>query len=212
MKIQVGEIYMDKVTNEVSCYFNKTRKYLLPCLKEYGPGFMARFESVFKVAVGIGDIVISNRGLKHEKHVFVLLDSMLPKTGKKNDKVSPHFLDFMEYIRKEPMYEDDYVFDNIQKSTSHMVILKLPEKYYDTFESFKLSQYSKMYDKGDITRLFSTQPSLRKVLVKDHNYRIIFVGKLNREWGTSINPKDWEGELAHKIDENEVFNHHIPKK
>ena len=202
MKIQVGEIYMSEVTQQ-KIYTNRTRKYLLPCLREYGANFMVRLDNVFKIAVGIGDIVISNRGIKHEKHIFILLESTIAPN---------HFIEFIEWIRQQSMYENDYVFDNIQKSTSHMVILKIPEKYYETFETFKLGDYSKMYTKAEITAFFKSKPEIKQVLIKDHNYRIRFVGKLNKIWGTSLDPNEWEGELDTKVDENEIFNHHLKKK
>lgn len=204
MKIQIGEIYMDKVTNEKSTYFNKTRKYILPCLNEYGANFMVKFNNVFKIAVGIGDIVLSNRKVKHEKHVFALLDSTIAPF---------HFIEFLDWIKLQPMYQDDYVFDNIQKTTSHMIILRLPEKYYDTFETFKLGEYSKMYKKEDVDRFFSKTPELKRILVKDHNYKLTFVGKLNSKWGTNIKPEEYEGEYAFKPEpEQEIFNYHLKKK
>lgn len=203
MKIQIGEIYLDKVTNQHTLYTNKTRKYLLPCLNEYGANFVVNFDNVFKIAIGIGDIVISNRGVKHEKHLFVLLDSV---------KCANFFIEFLDWIRSQSMYEDDYVFDNIQKTTSHMVILKLPENHYKTLEIFKLGEYSKMYNKGEIEKFFGKKPEIKRVLIKDHNYRLTFVGKLNRKWGTSLKSSDWEGELDFPPDDKEIFNHHLAKK
>lgn len=212
MKIQIGEIYMDKVTNSPTLYTNKTRKYLLPCLKAYGAHFMTRLDNVFKIAVGIGDIVISNRGFKHEKHLFILLESVLPITGGKRRLISDHFIEFLDWIKTQPMYEDDYVFDNIQKTTSHMVILKLPLEFYDTFETFKLGEYSKMYSKVYVDKFFKARPEIKRVLVKDHNYKLEFVGKINRRWGSSIKASEWEGELDDKPDNKEIFNHHLIKK
>lgn len=200
MKIQVGEIYMSEVTQQKTIYTNKTRKYLLPCLKEYGANFIVKLENVFKIAVGIGDIVVSNRGIKHEKHIFILLESTIAPN---------HFIEFLEWIKQEPMYEDDYVFNNIQKSTSHMIVLKIPEKFYDSFETFKLGDYSKMYTRSDIDLFFKSKPEIKQVLIKDHNYKIKFIGKLNKVWGTTIKPSEWEGELDTKIDHEEIFNHHL---
>lgn len=202
MKIQIGEIYISKVTNQKTVYTNKTRKYLLPCLMEYGANFTVKLENVFKIAVGIGDIIISNRGIKHEKHLFILLESNIAPS---------FFIEFLDWIKKQSMYEDDYVFDNIQKSTAHMVILKLPEKYYSSFETFKLGEYSKMYSKEDINKFFKSN-DIKQVLIKDHNYRIRFVGIINRRFKSSIQVSDWEGELDFKPDNKEIFNHHLKKK
>lgn len=203
MKIQIGEVYMDKVTKVKTLYPNATRKYLAPCLEEYGKGFMAKLDNTFKVAMGVGDIVVGNRGLKHEKHIFILLDS----------KVAPsYFQEFLHWIRDQSMYADDYVYDNIQKSYFHMVILKLPEKYYDTFETFKIGEYSKMYNRKDIDVFFRNHQEAKQVLIKDHNYKITFVGKMNKKFGTTVNPKEWDGELDYPPDpDRDIFNHHLKK-
>ena len=203
MKIQVGEILMNRVIQQKAVYTNKTRKYLLPCLNAYGATFMVKLNNVFKIAVGIGDIVISNRGIRHERHIFILLESTI---------ASNFFIDFLEWIKKQDMYEDDYVFDNIQKSTSHMIVLKIPEKFRDIFEKFKLGEFSKMYKKEDIETFFKEKPEIKQVLIKDHNYKIRFVGKLNKTWGTDIKPSEYEGELDTKPDHEEIFNHYLKRK
>lgn len=213
MEIQVGEVKMEKVgepsviiqskeTKEKQILKpNKTRKYLIPCLKEYGATFTAMLESVYKVAVGIGDAILINRDIKHEKHIFILLDSKI---------VSQHFISFLNWIREQDIFVDDYVYGDIQKSTFHMVIIKFPEKYYHSFETFKIGDYSKMYELGDIEKFFKNHQNTKAVLVKDHNYRVIFTKKLNKEWGTTLKPDDIKGELDEKpTDISEIFNHHL---
>lgn len=202
MKTQIGEIVMDKIGKR-PILANKTRKYLLPCLKDYGKDFTSRLESVYKVAVGIGDIIISNRGIRHEKHIFILADSSIAKE---------FFIDFLDWIKYQPMYEDDYVFGNIQTSTLHMIIVKLPEKYYDSFETFKLGSYSQMYTRIDIDRLFANKPQFRKVVIRDHNYVVRFVQILNEEFGSSITAKEYDGELDFPPDKEEIFNNHIKRR
>ncbi len=94
-----------------------------------------------------------------------------------------------------------------------MVIIKFPEKYYKAFQTFKTGEYSKMYDKETIDKFFEVHPKVKKVLVKDHNYRIIFVGKLNRMFGATVHPGEFDGELDFKpTPESEIFNHHLKKK
>lgn len=203
MKVQIGEVYMDKVTNQKTIYPNKTRKYLLPCLREYGDTFIQKLNNVFKVAVGIGDMIVDNCGLKHEKHIFILLDSSI---------ASKFFIEFLDWIREQPMYEDDYVHDNIQKSTYHMVILKFPEKFYDSFETFKVGEYSKMFTKETIDTFFQKYPDVQKVLIKDNNYKIIFTKKVNKIFGTTVQPDEWNGELDFPpTNKTEKFNHHLIK-
>lgn len=203
MKVQIGEVYMDSVTKQKTIYPNKTRKYLLPCLKEYGKDFMLKLNNVFKVAVGIGDVITDNCGLRHEKHIFILLDSTI---------ASKYFKNFLEWIREEPMYEDDYVFDNIQKSNYHMVILKFPEKFYSSFETFRIGKYSEMFTKETIDAYFEKYPDVQKVFIKDHEYRITFTAKVNKMFGTTVTPEEWHGELDFPpTEKTEKFNHHLKK-
>lgn len=204
MKIQIGEVYMDKVTSQKIIYPNKTKKYLLPCLKEYGEEFEKKIKSVFKVAVGLGDMVISNRGMLHERHIFILIDSTI---------AVKFFIDFIDWIKDQTMYEDDYVFGDIQKSCFHMVVLKFPEKFWGLFLPFKRGEYSTMFSSETITQLFSNHPNVLKVLIRDHNYRIVFTKKLNKIYGLSLSPYEYEGELdMPPKDEEEIFNHHLKKK
>lgn len=204
MKVQIGEVCMDAVTEQKITYPNKTRKYLLPCLKEYGESFTNKINNVFKVAVGIGDIITDNCGFTHEKHLFILLDS----------NISPGFFnDFIDWIRDEPMYEDDYVYGNIQKSSYHMVVLRIPEKYYESMDKFKEGKYSEMYDQDTIQAFFDKYPEVQKVFIRDHNYRIEFTKKLNRRFNTTIKPEEWEGELdLPPTDKTEKFNHYLKKQ
>lgn len=210
MKIQIGSIRMEEVqlseTGKKSVYpfSNKTKKYLSPCLKEYGEEFISKFNSVFKVAMGIGDIVVGNRGFKHEKHLFILL----------NTKVATKFFtDFLKWIRDQSMYEGDYVFGDIRKSTHHMIIIKFPESHWGSFDTFKIGKYSEMFTKDVIDRFFEKHTQVKKVLIKDHDYKFYFVPKLNKKFGSSISPEEYEGELDHPPTEaGEVFNHHLKKK
>jgi len=202
MTIQVGTIEMIKLdSGEDTIHNNKSRKYLLPCVKEYGKGFSDRLSNVFKVAIGIGDIVVRNRGLRHEKHLFILVDSTI---------APDHFEEFHQYIKYHKAYQDDYVFGDIRTSPLHMFIIKFPEKYYDAFETFKIGDYSKMYSKEDIDKFFNNQPQYRRVLIRDRKYKIKFIEEVNREFGTQLKPEDDVKEYDFPpTRESEVFNTHI---
>lgn len=206
MKIQIGQIPMDKVTSQRITYKNKSNKYLTPCLKAYGDEFTNKISNVFKVAVGVGDIVVKNAGkpYAYQKNLFILLDSQIAR---------PRFLMFMDWIREQEMYVDDYVFDNITKSTFHMIVIKFPEQYYEALDMFKKGEYSKMYSRADIEKFFSNKPHLQKILVKDHEYRIEFTKKLNRLFDSTLTPDDIDGELdLPPREDGEVFNTHLKKK
>lgn len=200
-KILLGNVIMNKVSSQEGIFPNKTREYLLPCIKEYGPAFIRKFNDIFKVAIGIGDIVVINRGLSYEKHLFILLDTTIANT---------HFIRFLEWIRSEYMYQDDYVFGDIQKSKHHMIVIKFPEKFHEVISKFYKGKYSEMFKQGDIETYFSKLPDTQKILIKDHNYKIIFVKKLNSEFGTQITPDEYDGELDFPPrPDQEVFNNHL---
>ena len=208
MKIQIGEVYMDATTKELAIHPNKTRRYLLPCIREYGEVFTRKINDVFKVAVGTGDLIVDNAGLKHEKHLFILLDSKY---------ANKFFLEFMSWIKDQPMYEDDYVYGNIQKSTFHMVVLRFPEKYFQSLESFKDGKYSQMFDKETISSFFKNHPGVQQILIKDHNYRVTFTQEVN-DWLNNyeerhmIKPEEWTGELDFPpTEETEKFNTNFKK-
>jgi len=205
MNIKVGEIYLDKVSSQKDFYPNKTRKYLLPCFNEYGELFMNKLNNVFKVAVGIGDVVLDNTGISHSKHLFILLDSSIAKK---------FFIEFLDWIREQPMYQDDYVFHNIQRSTFHMIVLTVPVKFQESFEHFKVGRYSKMYPIDIVNLYFSKQgrPGVLKVLTGDKTYKVVFARKVNALYGTTISPEDIEGELDFPpTPEGDIFNHHLKK-
>jgi hypothetical protein len=175
VKFQLGSVAMEVSKNQI--FQNKTRKYLLPILKEYGDIFTGKFNSIFKVACGIGDIVIENSGINYERHLFILVDTVV---------AHKFFNKFLDWVKTQPYYEDDYVYGNIQKSRLHMIVLKIPEKFYESLETFKKGKYSKMYNYESIEKYFNNHPDIKRVLIRDHNYKLEFIGKLNKEFGTDI--------------------------
>lgn len=189
MKIQVGTIEINK---------NKTWKYLLPCLKAYGQDFVDRINTVFKVAVGIGDMLLIKSGVRYEQHIFILVDmEKFPAFSKK----------FINWLRDQPMYEDDYAFDHIHEGKLQMLVIKLPEECYKPAEQFKRSHFSKMYTLSQIEKFFNKKPEIQKILIKDHNYRIEYAQELNQLFDTSIEPEELEGELEFPIRKSaEFFN------
>lgn len=188
MKIQLGE----------SIILNRTHKYLLPCLKAYGDTFKEYFNAVHKVAVGTGDMILVESGIRYEKHLFTLIDTSKNKNLLKR---------FLEWVRDQPMYEDEYAFDSVHTGNLLMVVIKLPESCYKAEEKFKHSQYSKMYGLDDIAKYFSEHPETQRILIQDSNYKIEYASKLSEEWETNVNPEELEGELDLPIrKEEEIFN------
>lgn len=180
MDFHLGKISM---TPRKTMVLNKTRKYLFPILKEYGEDFKNKFNSIFKVACGIGDTTVAQSGVIYEKHLFLLVDSSIKRNV---------FLDFMDWIKNEPYYEDDYVFGNIVKSDLHMFVLKIPDKFLVSLEIFKLGKYSKMYSFSEINLFFNNYPEVQKVLTRDPTYKIEFIALVNKEFQTNIEDFDIE--------------------
>lgn len=188
---------MDRVTSQ-KIHMNRSRRYILPCLKEYGDEFVKRIEAVFKIAVGLGDIIVRK---KYERHIFVLMDTTI---------ATRFFIEFLTWIKHQDMYEDDYVFGDMQKSTLHMVVLQFPEPFSHKLEQFWQGHYSKMFSKGEMRKYFSPGNEVIKVLTRDHDYRIAFTQRLNKIFGTSLSPEEYEGELDFRPEESEeLFNHHL---
>lgn len=206
MIIQVDAVRMDVLldSGEDTIHSNKSRKYLLPCIKEYGGEFTKRVNEVFKVAIGIGDIIVRNRGIRHQKHLFILIDSTIAPN---------HFEDFLQYIKYHKSYQDDYVFGNIVTSPLHMFVIKFPIQYYHAFETFKMGDYSKMYTPEEIDKFFYNQPQYRRVLIRDRKYKLKFIEKVNKEFGTRLTPEDDIQEYDFPPSkESEIFNTHIKEQ
>jgi hypothetical protein len=194
MKIQIGAIQM-----------NKTKRFLYPCLKQYGIEYERKFNSIFKVAIGVGDIVFKEtKNYNYEQHLFVLIDIAVCK---------PAFKEFIEWIREHQSYEEDYAFDDINKGRLHMVVIKLPEQYYKAIHMFRKSQFSKMYNMKQINDFFDNNLDTKKILVKHHSYKIEYTKKLNEKYGTTIQPNEIQGEFEEPINpEEELFNGKNKKK
>jgi hypothetical protein len=189
MKIQLGSITM-----------NRTRKYLMPCLKAYGRNFEEHINAMFKVGVGVGDMMLVKSGIRYEKHIFILVDS---------SKHITHLRRSLEWLRDQPMYEDDYAYDGIHNGHLLMIVVKLPEKCYKAREWFMHSQFSKMYSETDIERYFKENKDVKGVLIRERNYRIRYTKELNKLHGTTLTEQDAseiEGEIDFPIrQEEETF-------
>lgn len=126
---------------------NKTWKYLLPCLKGHGKEFKQKFNKLFKLAAGIGDINLHNEDMLAERAIYVLVDN----------KYQPNYFDnFKDWIKLQDYYVTDYVCGDIRTSRYHMFVLKVPKLYEDSYDEFINSRYSKMYSNEEITILYST--------------------------------------------------------
>jgi hypothetical protein len=189
MVIQVGEIKM-----------NKTIDFLVPILKVYGKEFGDKINLLTKLAIGIGDMLLGKKGIRYEQHLFILVDTK--KTGKK-------FGSFLKWIKVLPMYEDDYAFDSVKDGHMHMIVIKVPEEMYKATENFKHGQFSRMYTPTEVQDLFPEGKVSTKIISKDHNYKVQFVGKLNELFNMTgehaLTPDDYDGELELPINKQDEY-------
>lgn len=193
-KIQVGEILL-----------NKTKKYLSPCLNAFGKDFEIRFDSVWKVAMGIGDILtINSEEAQFDKHIFILIDT------NQNLNTSNNFRDWL--LEQEDIYANDYAFDHIRNGNLHMLVIKIPEQYSEAFNKFKVGEYSKMYTIEEARQLFRNKPSLLKVVIKDHSYKIEFSKQLKELYDVNILPETIDDTFEYDLPPylaEEFFNDHL---
>lgn len=181
---------------------NKTKRFLSPCLKAYGPEFEKQINSVFKVAMGIGDLILIENKVNYEQHIFILIDTK---------QATNHFKTFIEWIRYEDMFEDDYVYDNISNGQYHMVVIKLPEQCYEPLVKFRHSQFSSMFTKDEVYKYFERNQE-KLILIKDNQYKIEYTKQLNKLFGTQVHHNDLQGELEMPIQKDEeIFNNHLKK-
>jgi hypothetical protein len=187
MKIQLGSVYT-----------NKTKQYLLPSLKEYGELFEKKFTSVFKLAIGIGDLCLMDMGITLEHSIFILIDTKFSRK---------QFNDVMSWVRNQEYYHFDYPFDDIHLGHLHMLVIKIPEKFQVTSQEFQKSNYSKMYELKDLEVIFKDRKEQLDVFNKDPEAMLHFIDKINKMFKTNVEYIGWEGEIELPLnDEEEYFN------
>ena len=197
MKIEIGK-----------CYENRTRDYLLPCLKSYGGEFIKRYGTIIKLAIGIHDCLLDGSSKSASKNIYILCDS---KSYSKN------FSDFLVWIRLEPCYVADYAIDAelTINSRKHMIVLLIPSGYHKAYDAFRVGAYSEMYTKEEIDLLFSepSKKTIKLILQKHHSIREVHCNKVNKLYGTDSTPDDFKDcELEFPLlvhPETEIFNYHL---
>lgn len=185
---------MDIVLGQI--YFNKTKTYLTPCMQAYGDEFVNRIESVFKLAIGIGDFIVNDLEIRLRNHIFILVDS---KLSRKN------FIRNLKWFKLQSYYAFDYPFDDIHTGHLHMIVFRVPEDYRDTLMIFKEGIYSKMYVEEDLKKFFNEKGKAFKVMTKDNAQLDSFMSHLNTLYNTGIPNKEWDGELDFPIKEKEEY-------
>ena len=164
-------------------YENRTWKYLYPCLRSYGSTLKGYLNSVFKIAVGIGD---SNVEME-SNCIYILIDTNVHGTGVSIEQYRENISNFLDWIRLQP-------------SEKHMVAIRIPKEFHRTYARFMSGKYSDMYSKDQIEDYFQyisipdkkleaekneVLQVTRAVLKKSKAYLPTFVSKVNADFGTT---------------------------
>lgn len=130
-------------------YINKTWRFLVPSLQGHGTTFVNKFNPLFKLGVGIHDSYLDGAKITEGKNIYVLLDK----------KYRPRdFEKFMEYIRCQKFFKGEYCPDSeILSSRKHVIILEVPEIFYNSYDKFLQGKYSEMYNSEHLNLLFSSK-------------------------------------------------------
>ena len=131
---------------------NKTLRFLIPVLREYGKEFIYYIDKLNRIAFGINDKAV----VYEENTIFILFDTVY------NTKL---FTEFLDWIRDKSFYIDDYIYGDLEYNL-HMVVIKFPDEYVEAYQNFKLGKYSKMYDKNTILKHFKNKDD-KNILFKE---------------------------------------------
>lgn len=163
---------------------NKTYKYLAPSFRVFGDTFVAKFNSVHKLAIGIHDCILDGTEFEGQPLVYVLLDKWYRP---------PIFKDFINWIQYQDYFVHQYAYDDLLTGRRHMVVLRYPQKYEDIYYKFTQGKYSQMYSKQELRRIFEGHPAY-DVLNRSPKARVEFTERLNTKYHTTILPSELIGE------------------
>lgn len=195
MQIEIGKYYV-----------NKTWKYLRPCLKGHGKTFLVKFNSLFKLAMGIHDCALDGTDFENYRLIYILVDKFyMPRVYKS----------FSDWIKFQEYYVTDYVYDTHlppSKMRMQMFVLTIPEQYQSSYDHFIKGQYSKMYTRDQIEELYPEgvkDHGAKEVLLQTFEARREFVEKVNKSFNSTVTEEDMRGcELDFTLEKKkENFNY-----
>lgn len=189
-------------------YENKTKRFLFPSLRGHGNVFVKKFSKVHKLAVGIHDSILDGSDLSNERTILVMLDkTYVPKI----------YQEFMSWLQYQPYYKGTYCPDpDFRTSFKQIIVLNIPELFYNAYDSFLEGKYSNMYSKDEVDSLFITKLNKENakrdygILTKsqeaynkffEKNKEIFNAKKLEK---STFQPDDYEFPLVMK---EEIFNY-----
>lgn len=127
---------------------------------------------------------------------------------------SKRFNKFLSYVRQQKFYEHDYVISD----TEHMVIIKMPKRFKNTYDMFLKNRYSEMFTADDLEYLNFT-PMLKfgdetmvsltyAVLTKNEEYgKMKVLKELEQNFGVDIIPDNLTEYDIPWLIRNEIYHH-----
>jgi hypothetical protein len=173
MQIEIGKYYV-----------NKTWKYLLPTLKEYGSTFNSKFNTVFKLAVGYHDGLLDGTKFEEMKLIYVLIDKKWKPQITQN---------IMQWFKYQPFTMMDYAFDDIEDGRKHMFVFRVPDKYHDAYDEFRKGNYSRMYTEKQLEQLFIYESQGKEVLMRTEEAYLDFAEKIYNSFESTVTKADLLG-------------------
>ncbi len=192
MDIEIGKYYV-----------NKTWRFLLPCLRGHGDIFVAKFNPIFKLAVGIHDTLTTDSKISDTRNIYILCDKFT------NEK---HFYEFLDWLKCQEYYVADYCPESeILKSRKHVLVITVPDIFNDAYDHFLNGNYSMMYLEAELNLLFSKPDKKKEYDILSRNSKLIeeFVKEVNKEFDSHATVEDFKNaelELPLKKIE-EIFNY-----
>lgn len=182
---------------------NKTWKFLVPCLRGHGEVFVKNFNPILK-ETRIYDYSLETpiKG----RNLYILCDDSYNKESVDN---------FLQFVKNTSFFKTSYPYGKTKSKT--MVVIELPERFFNAYDKFLEGKYSEMYSKEDIDLLFNLKGKHNeyKILTKDCSLRNDFIDSINKEFGTTLEDKDFEDfnelEFPLRIAE-ETFNYSEKEK
>lgn len=169
---------------------NNTYLYIYPCLLEHGTELMLRMRRFYKLGVAVGDDYDT---LPFGEYVYIVFDNTERRIRYQED-----FRDFLTWVRQATFYEKDYTYSE----QAHVLVLRLPDKFYDLPAKLVESKYGNIYTKDEMQRFYnekyiSITPELKtkvvSVIGRNKNYFPTFVKEVNKRFATDFS----EHELSH---------------
>lgn len=166
-------------------HVNKTMTYLSPVLNYYGEELISMRRSLYATGVYMDDLLCE---LKGEYFLFLLVN--VQKTLRKG--IVKDFNLALAQLRSHEAVAYDYPFGELFSGKLHVVVFKVPEKYYPAYSRImdylngraRTVKYSRMYPPDEVEALFvqvyGENIKAVKVFRQDPEYREQFENALNR--------------------------------